>query len=170
MAWLRDGDAAAPSPWIMDRVQIAGAQARDQALNQREVHLADHLGLHIREAAEWAIPHPDRAVIVMPWFEALLGQRAFQSQPQAVAPGTIGPVALAETSTQPPGGVLQRGLGPAAAIGRDGLDQQAGRELIVPRRDGHHEFAPGPGVDLGRTASTRATAAQRPLVGGREQA
>jgi hypothetical protein len=80
MSWrgCGDCDAAVPGLRITDRVQVAGAQARDQAFNQREVHVADHLGLHVRQAAEWAIAHSDGAVIVMPWFEAMLRQRAFQ--------------------------------------------------------------------------------------------
>ena len=164
-----DDDAAVPGFRVEDRVQAAGIQARDQALDQREVHVADQLGLPFRQVAERAVPHPDGAGLVLPRLEAVLGQRALQSQPLAVALGIIGTVPLTEVGAQLPGGVMQRGPGPATAVGRDRLDQQARRQLILPGRDGHHELAAGPRVDLGRTAGTRSAAAWRPPVGGRQQ-
>ncbi len=118
-----DDDAAVLGFRIKDGVQSVGARARDQALDQREVHVADHLGLPFRHAAERAVAHPDGASIVMPGLEAVLGQRALQSQPLAGALGIIGPVPLTEVGAQLPGGVIQRRPGPATAVSRDRLDQ-----------------------------------------------
>jgi hypothetical protein len=55
----------------------------------------------------------------MPWLEAVLGERVLQGLPQAVGLGTIGLVPFAEVGAQLAGGVVQRGPGPAAAVGCD---------------------------------------------------
>src|SRR5262252_4243546 len=89
-----DGDAAVPRFRIKDRVQAVGAQASDEALHQREVHGAGHLGPQYRQAAERAIAHPDGAMLVMPWLEAVLRQCALHDQSQGVALGATGSAPL----------------------------------------------------------------------------
>jgi hypothetical protein len=167
MSWRRrgNGDAAAHGVRIEDRAQALCAHARDETLNEREVHPADHFGPQLRKPAERAISQPDGATIVAPRLEALLGQRALHGRGAA-----IGPVPVAEVGAVLPGGVAQRGLRLAGGVTRDRLDKQARRQLVLPQRDRHHELATGSRVNLRRPAGTRPAAARRSSVGGRQQA
>src|SRR4051812_48315986 len=71
---LPERDAAAAGPWLERSAQPRGVEAVDQPSEQREVHLADDLGVALGDGVERAVAQADDALLVVDGLVAALLQ------------------------------------------------------------------------------------------------
>ena len=105
-------------------MQPACAKARDQALDQCQVHATDDLGVLGGQAVERAVAQPDGAVLVVPRLETVLAQRVLRGLSRTLQAGISGrPAAPAEVGTDPRNECDDQGI---ASCGSDGVCDGAG--------------------------------------------
>src|SRR5882724_276382 len=101
-------------------MQPARTEARDQALDQGQVHAADQVAVPGGQLVERAVTQPDGAALVADWLKTVIAQGAFRGLPGFLGAGFLGagigrPAALSEAGPELLSGVAQRGpAGPAA--------------------------------------------------------
>jgi hypothetical protein len=98
-----------PGLGMKGRLQAAGAQARDQSLDQGQIHAADDVAMLGGQVVERAVAQPDGAVFVLERLEAVAAQGILDGVAGSF-PGEVGgPAALTETGAELLSGVTQRG-------------------------------------------------------------
>ena len=163
-------DAAMPRPRIKDRMQPARAKARDQALDQGQVHAADEVAVLGGQLVERAVAQPDGAIFVLAGLESVAAQGVRCGLAGSFTAGIGGPAALSQAGTELLSGVVQCGPACGTPVGFDRHREQAGRQLVLPGWHGDRELVSGTGIHLGRAARPGTSPARRPLVGGAQQA
>ena len=113
-------------------MQPAGAEARDQALDQRQVHATDEVAVLGGQLVEWAVAQPDGAIFVLARLEAVAAQGVRCGLAGCFAAGIGGPAALSQAGPELLGGVVQRGPACGTPVGFDRHREQAGRQFVLP--------------------------------------